>query len=238
MLSVKPWRAEALLFFGAVQLLSVCLGVMVTLLLQKLGVPGFKDEYDFGFILLSTLSMQGVACVLIGFFLHYHGVSWLDELGFRKKRWLRSLLLMLGVVIFIMPVSHLLQALSISLMEKIHWAPQTEEAVDLVTNATAMWTQIYLAFFAIVLAPVAEEFVFRGVLYPYFNQRGFHKLAWIGVNLVFAFIHGNAADFIPLFVLALALTWLYETTDNLLMPIFAHAAFNAANLVLLKYAMQ
>ena len=37
----------------------------------------------------------------------------------------------------------------------------------------------------------------------------------------------------PLFVLALVLTWLYEKTDSLLAPIAAHALFNAANLVLL-----
>ena len=40
----------------------------------------------------------------------------------------------------------------------------------------------------------------------------------------------------PLFVLALALTWLYEKTDNLLAPIAAHSLFNAANLVVLFFA--
>ena len=34
---------------------------------------------------------------------------------------------------------------------------------------------------------------------------------------------------LALFVLALALTWLYDRTDNLLVPITAHALFNAAN---------
>ena len=33
--------------------------------------------------------------------------------------------------------------------------------------------------------------------------------------------------------LALALTWLYELTDNLLAPILVHALFNAANLAML-----
>ena len=43
----------------------------------------------------------------------------------------------------------------------------------------------------------------------------------------------NGAIFLPLFVLALALTWLYEKTDNLLAPITAHALFNAVNFTLL-----
>ena len=43
---------------------------------------------------------------------------------------------------------------------------------------------------------------------------------------------------IPLFVLALAFTWLYETTDCLLAPIFGHVLFNAAGLVLIKFVPQ
>jgi membrane protease YdiL (CAAX protease family) len=50
------------------------------------------------------------------------------------------------------------------------------------------------------------------------------------VSLLFALIHLNLAALFPLFVLALAFTWLYEHTDNLLAPIVAHALFNAANL--------
>ena len=87
-----------------------------------------------------------------------------------------------------------------------------------------------------MLAPVAEEFVFRGVLFPFVRQLGRPKLAWLGVSLLFALVHANVAAFLPLFVLALALTWLYEKTDNLLAPIAAHSLFNAANLVILSFA--
>jgi hypothetical protein len=87
--------------------------------------------------------------------------------------------------------------------------------------------------FAVVLAPVAEEFVFRGMLYPFVKQLGYPRLAWLGVSALFALIHVNAATVVPLFALALALTWLYEKTDNLLAPITAHALFNAANFTLL-----
>jgi len=41
---------------------------------------------------------------------------------------------------------------------------------------------------------------------------------------------------LPLFVLALALTWLYEKTGGLLAPVLAHSLFNVANLLLLLFA--
>jgi membrane protease YdiL (CAAX protease family) len=53
------------------------------------------------------------------------------------------------------------------------------------------------------------------------------------VSFLFALIHLSAPNFLALFALALALTWLYEKTEGLLAPVMAHGLFNAANLVLL-----
>ena len=89
-----------------------------------------------------------------------------------------------------------------------------------------------------MIAPVAEEFIFRGMLFPFIRQLGYPKLAWFGVSFLFALIHTNVPTFVPLFVLALALTWLYERTDNLLAPITAHALFNAANYIVLLWQIQ
>ncbi len=238
MLSVKPWRANAVLFFIAAQAFCLIFGNATLDLLQKIGVAGFKSLDDFGSLLIGTLCFQGITWVLMGFFFRYHQVDWRDALGFRNKNWLRSLLLALGVVIVILLVALPLQSVSVDLMAKIGWKSKDEMAVTLFTNASSLPAQIYLVFFAIVLAPVAEEFIFRGLLFPFLKQHDMPKTAWIGLNLFFAFIHGDAAIFIPLFVLSLALTWLYEKTDTLLAPIFAHALFNAANLVLLKYYPQ
>jgi membrane protease YdiL (CAAX protease family) len=147
---------------------------------------------------------------------------------------LLSLLFAVALVVIILPVALPLQSLSAYLMEKMHWNPENEMAVTLITGASSRATAIYLGIFAVIIAPVAEEFIFRGVLFPFLKQHSLPRTAWLGLNLFFAFIHGDAAIFIPLFVLSLALTWLYEKTDNLLAPMCAHALFNGANLVLLK----
>jgi hypothetical protein len=89
-----------------------------------------------------------------------------------------------------------------------------------------------------VIAPLAEEFLFRGVLFPFFKQLGFPAFAWLGVSFLFALIHHNAPVFLPLFLFALVLTWLYEKTSGLLAPITAHALFNAANLAMLLWQIR
>ena len=143
------------------------------------------------------------------------------------------LMLAVAVVLFLLPVLWCLQAAANEILLLLHFKPATEEAVQLVEDASSAGVKVYMAVFAIVLAPVAEEFIFRGMLFPFIKQLGFPRLAWFGVSGLFALIHLDAATFLPLFVLALALTWLYDVTGSLLAPIAAHALFNALNLLVL-----
>ena len=233
MLSAKPWRAEFVIQFCAVQFVCLCLGSATAVLLQQTGVSAFKQPDSVGNILLCTLSFQGAAWVLIYFFLRLHQVRWRDASGLRGPRLLRALLLAVIVATVILPVAGFLEKASVLELTSLGWPLEDQTAVTLVANTKFLWARVYLGVFAIVLAPVAEEFIFRGVLYPFIKQLGYPRLAWLGVSFVFALIHLNGAIFLPLFALALALTWLYEKTDNLLAPITAHALFNAANFALL-----
>ena len=235
MLSQKPWRAEAVIQFIAAQIACLCLGIGTVGVLHQLGVHGFRQEESFGNIVVGTLSFQGAAWLLILLFLRRHQTGWREAFGFRGPEIKHSLLLALGFIV-VFAVVMFLQYLSILVLAKLGWPVEEQAAVKLVTDAKSPWVTVYLGVFAIVLAPVAEEFIFRGMLFPFIKQLGFPKLAWLG--FLFALIHADKAIFIPLFVFALALTWLYEKTDNLLAPITAHALFNATNYVMLLWQIQ
>jgi len=219
----------------AAQIGCLCLGMVAVGLLHKFGVNGFKHEESFGNILVGTLSFQGASWVLIPFLLRQHRIGWSEAFGFCGPGLKRALLMALGFILVVLPVVLMLQALSIQVLEKIGWPSDDQTAVRLLTDAKSVWTVVYLGVFAVVLAPVAEEFIFRGMLFPFVRQLGFPKLAWLGVSFLFALIHLNAPTLLPLFVFALGLTWLYERTDNMLAPITAHALFNATNLAVLLW---
>jgi membrane protease YdiL (CAAX protease family) len=235
MLSAKPWRGEAVLQFCGAQLFCFCLSLMLAGLLQKAGLAAFRSPDGFGMVLLGTLGFQGVAWLLMVFFFWQHQIGWREALGFRGPQLPRALLLAIPVVIILLPVALGLQQVSAVVLTKLGWQPEEQLAVTLLTGTKSWWMRVYLGAFAVVLAPVAEEFIFRGMLYPFVKQLGWPRLAWFGVSFAFALVHDDAATFVPLFVLALALTWLYEKTDNLLAPITAHSLFNAVNLVLLHF---
>ncbi len=238
MLSAKPWRGEAVLQFIGAQLICFCLAVMIAGLLQKAGLAAFQPPDGMGTVLLGVLGFQGAAWLLILFFLRQHQVGWRDAFGWHGPNLKKSLLLAVGALAIMLPAVWLLQTFSCAALEKIGWPVENQRAVGIFIGIKSFWLRAGFGFIIIVIVPVAEEFIFRGMLYPFVKQLGSPRAAFFGVSAVFAAIHFDAGTFVPLFALALALTWLYEKTGNLLAPITAHSLFNATNLVALLFLPQ
>lgn len=224
--------------FIAAQLLCYCFGLLTVSALSATGLATFKVPTGFAAILLLTLSFQGVTWVLGWLFLRRHQVSVAEALGLRDPGLPLMLCLAAAMAVMIMPLIGILQQVSVLTLTRLGWPPEPQAALILIGGAKSWGLRIYLGVFAIVIAPVAEEFIFRGVLFPFVKQLGYPRMAWFGLSAMFALIHLDPGIFVPLFVLALLLTWLYEKTGNLLAPMVAHAAFNAINLILLAYLDQ
>lgn len=233
MLSRKPWLPEIVMMYIGAIALGFCVANLTALLLHSAHIAGFREDGDFGFVLCASLGVQGLALVLAPIFLRLNETTLRSGFGLDKPDWPKSMLLAAGLIIVILPAIWLLQAGSQWLLERLHFKTENEPAVQMFLDETTFWGRCYMIFFAVVLAPPAEEFIFRGVLYPFIKQLGRPRAAFFGVSAVFAIIHFDPGTLIPLFVLALFLTWLYEKTDCLLASITAHSLFNAANVVML-----
>jgi len=88
-----------------------------------------------------------------------------------------------------------------------------------------------------ILAPVAEELVFRGAilrsLMAYFNYR----LPWIPIvvsALLFGAVHGNVAQFANAFVMGLLLGWLYCRTHSIVLGVALHWVNNTVAYAMYK----
>ena len=236
MLWKKTWEIEGLLaLIGGI--IACCFaGNLAVGLLGQAGVAGFKGDFGTGAVLLATLSFQGATVIAGTIFLKFHDTGWGEVFG--ALHWTKCLRLAVVVLLATAPVLFLLKFASELVMEKLHWAVEDQRAVELIVSTKSPWLSAYLIFFAVVLAPLGEEFFFRGLLFSTAKRYGWRRTGYVGVSLLFALIHLNAPTFLPLFVLALALTWLYEKTEGLLAPVLAHSLFNAANVVLLLLAQK
>jgi membrane protease YdiL (CAAX protease family) len=86
--------------------------------------------------------------------------------------------------------------------------------------------------FAVVIAPVFEEMLFRGLFQTLIRR--FVPSVWTSIvisSAIFATAHQNFAHWPALFVLALCLGYSYEKSGSLFRPIFIHSLFNATSVI-------
>ncbi|MGC6455186.1 MAG: CPBP family intramembrane glutamic endopeptidase [Coraliomargaritaceae bacterium] len=103
---------------------------------------------------------------------------------------------------------------------------QPQEAVLVFANSQSPVALTLLAFFAIILAPIAEEVIFRGCIYRFLKSKLRPQAAMLLSAIVFGSIHGNLMAFVPLTFVGFLLAYTYEKERNLLVPIFYHGLFN------------
>jgi uncharacterized protein len=115
----------------------------------------------------------------------------------------------------------------------------SEQPVDqfLLDELTRGGLSTLLAFVAaVVLAPLAEELLFRGLLFNALRRRRSLHVAVAISSIVFALVHVDVAFSQPLALVGLTLVgfvlaYAYQRTGSLLVPIAGHAAFNAITLL-------
>jgi membrane protease YdiL (CAAX protease family) len=218
-LTFKPWKVESLLQM----LLGVFGGfALAGFLAAGLGYQPVAGRVDHAMLLVGAVTFHGAGLLWLHWFLQDHQLDWLELLGLRSRGVGRGFFICtrLNGLIFEWLVRQEIQPEMQSTVEALH------------SSVSPVWV-IAFGVVSIILAPVVEEIVFRGVLYPVLKQQfALPAVAWLVSVFVFGASHLNLQAFLPLSVLALMLTWLYEKTDNLLAPICAHAVFNAINFAL------
>ena len=122
--------------------------------------------------------------------------------------------------------------------------PSPQPLVELFTNpSVAIAEKVKWAAFAVLVAPVIEEFLFRMCLFNLFRWTGRKILQsgrsgafpWASAVLsgaVFAAIHFHAVTFPALLFLGAAFAWLYWKSGTIASPMLCHCIFNSVNLAL------
>ena len=111
-----------------------------------------------------------------------------------------------------------------------------QEVADLIAQADTVQVAVGLALAGVVLAPVTEELLHRGVLLRALEKRG-RRFALVVSSLVFSLIHAAGLDtdrfwqsaavvLPPLFLIALVLAWITQRSGRLGPAIFLHSGYN------------
>jgi len=110
-----------------------------------------------------------------------------------------------------------------------------QNIVEFFSGPRTLDQRIMIIVFAIAVAPVIEEFLFRFFLYNVI-KRYFGRL--IGVTfsaLLFAAAHAHFPSFVPLFVLGSCFAIAYEWSGSILVAMTMHSLFNSLTLTALAF---
>lgn len=225
---VLPWQVEPTLRYLAMLPLAMAATIIATEGLAQLAV-GPEIPRPAWLLAAGTGVLHALAILLLLPLLRFHQFDWNDAFGlFRRgwpKFWLQAALLTLPAL----ALAWLLHHGSGSLLDSLGVSHDEQSAVEAVRKTQHAWELALLFLFAVITAPITEEILFRGILWPLVRERGWSWKGALAVALAFSAIHANLTALLPLWFLGLFWTWLYERTADITVPILSHALFNATN---------
>ena len=104
-------------------------------------------------------------------------------------------------------------------------APLPSPLHDILSAGLPAQTAICLS--VVLIAPVVEEFIYRGFLVPSIASKTPLPIALLSSSLIFAVSHANAGTWPELFSLGFVLGGVYCCSGHLAAPIGVHMLYNA-----------
>ncbi len=111
----------------------------------------------------------------------------------------------------------------------IQWEQQ-QQVIGMPAHVDA--SMLLIGFVLLILVPVGEEILFRGIAYTALSYRFGHTKGLLLSALLFAALHGTIIYLIPIFLTGLALALLYTRTKSLIPSIITHSLINLITLMI------
>ena len=153
-----------------------------------------------------------------------------DELGLRGlPTWTDLLLAPIGFIVFMFVATIILAALQ-KIVPGINWQESQDVGFNnLITNGDFIVTFIML----VIVAPIAEEIIFRGWLYGKLRARIPAIPAILLVSVLFGIVHGQWNVGVTVFVMSIAMCVIRELTGTIWGGVLIHILKNGIAFYLL-----
>ena len=213
---------EVLLFIAGSALLGVILGWTRRFLIHSEGM-------NFN-MLLHTFIMDFLSFAFVLHVVRNEGGDRRD-IGFQVPSGSVPSELMVGWGAYaaILPLFMVSLLALVALAQLFHYEPEAHPLVNIFLEEEhrSPFLISFSIFLAVAFGPVFEEIFFRGFCYQILKRHWGMFPAMISSAVLFALIHANLFAFWPIFILGLALAWIFEKRGSLLPGIILHVTHNA-----------
>jgi membrane protease YdiL (CAAX protease family) len=229
------WEALGVVVLGYI--LGSMASIPVFLALGNTTVNGASGVSELTQTLVTDLVLVGV----LVFWLQRSHPEWRAAIGFPpRRRWLREMAAGTGLGFVVRIVAAIASAIVLSILETTGGGAQTTLPTQ-VREGLSPWALVVFAIVAVIVAPVTEEFVFRGLIYRSLRDRHSLVLAGILSAVLFGLVHfvpdqpwrGVVALQVTMMITGFGLAMVYEYRKNLLANIAGHAFFNLLAVVVI-----
>ncbi|OHE74019.1 MAG: hypothetical protein A2007_04070 [Verrucomicrobia bacterium GWC2_42_7] len=235
---VTPWSISWLnfgIFMWAVLFLMLMVPNVAVWILAKLGMN--FNFYGWNEV-VGGFATQLILCSFF-IYLVVNKEDFYKRLGLfsQEKTWtlFRQAFYQLGVTLPLVWVSLLMWFGIMSFWSRIGYPVEQSPQllIKLMGEIHGVTFKVIVFIFAVVIAPITEELLFRGGIYRFLKGKINPLFALILSSLLFSCGHFSLTTFLPLFLLGMALGRIYEQTGDLRISIFMHALFNFNTIFLL-----
>ncbi len=212
-------------------------------------VKHIDKSNSYNYLLFSSMLIQDFITIALVYLIiiKFQRVAW-KEIGLKDlkniknikygiKGYLLIIISLICIGIFFTGIAFLMdnlgyQELAEAIRKELEFADKySKEILKL-----SLW-QMLIAI--CLLAPIIEEILNRGILYPPLRRLLGVRAGMIATALFFSFFHlgQGIVGFVMRFVIGYILTWLYERRRNLAAPITAHIMQNTVTTLLAKFVV-
>ena len=182
--------------------------------------------------LLANFLLSAFVVLVIATLLQFRGFDVAALAGFFKISFFRTL----GSGAILLFFAYPLIGFSETINQRFFGGGSSKQSiVEFFSASRTIEERILIIVFAVAIAPIVEEFVFRFFIYGVLKRYVGCLLGVILSSLLFAAAHAHFPSFIPLCVLGCCFAIAYEWSGSILVSMTMHSVFNSLTLTALAF---
>jgi len=228
----RPWLSKDALWIFFILIFIQAAAGLIHWSGVKLGWFAAEGE-EASTALIQGVLFHGVALLLVWALIRRRNSSWNGAFGMDWPGFKLAAGQGLAGYVGVMPLVFITAVLYQLFLYAAGYPVTLQDVVTIFLEPQTGWSLFLLLLLAVVVAPLVEEALFRGILLPVLMKKMSPGTAVVVSSLLFAGIHQHLPSFAPLFALAVVLAGLYIYSGSLWAPVVLHAVFNGVSLCVL-----
>ena len=212
---------------------AILAGVLIFFFLLTIGSTAPDPALQFHpRNLLANLLLSAFVILVIVSLLQFRGFDVSALGGFFRMSFFRTL----GTGAILLFFAYPLVGFSEAINQRVFGGGSSKQSiVEFFSGSRTLQERILIIIFAVAIAPIVEEFVFRFFIYGVLKRYIGCLLGVILSSLLFGAAHAHLPSLVPLFVLGSCFAIAYEWSGSILVSMTMHSLFNSLTLVALAF---